>query len=1137
LLNEISRNSLKNFFLALHLSNRVSLYLNQCLMYTWVATHKAIAEKLLAYQQRQQELIDLLKDAGETILTDIDSDGQAIPLKEIDPFTFFCYIYKYGPENSLKKLKHVAKVFNIQPLPEDTNGIPSANAQKVWLFPFKKERGSNDIERLWTFFKAVLNQRVTDELFADAISIKNTGKTKITEGMFYVFPERFLPVNAQTRPYLNEVLNIDPDFKNYTEYDRVLQRVKNKTSEPFYKISHQAWVWNTSTSNSISVQAPAISDVASIEREHQDFPIHEISFIRSLSEIGEQRAINLFFEKADLLIERAKVDPNKIHTGIREDNRMQITIARRYALKLRKKSNNLEWGFILDSNDLEQATAASDFDYSDYFSDKDGSQKYAFAQFVVKPKKIQPVNNDLWVFWLNAAANYYNETKETRLVESFRKHTNLAFLKALFDKDYRRHVIDRSIAFGSYPSQKKLVERYKALMKASEIYGEEYKWDILGKNYWDIEADDMTEMVKKIPFKNLVYPLAVGVLKQLASNYPDELKEGLKTLFYSNEDLVDRIRIFRNLVDSLYKKIDHTLSSHHDERTVAAYLAFFNPDKYPLYKSSFYVGYCKLLNRKPAVASEKYQDYINLVDDLIGKYIKPDKDLLQIYDNVRGKDRFEDKNYYLLAQDLLFRLLDGKGDFIEKKESDYKTKSETPISTFADLEMKPLEIEETEDEEPQGQQQFWWLNANVEIWSINDCKKGDRETYTARNEKGNKRRIYKHFQSVRKGDYLIGYETSPVKQIRAIFEISRGLHPRPEEGEVIEIELIEKLEVPVGWNELQNNPALKNCEVFVNNQGSLFMLTEEEFDVIREVIDNKNIGVLENTAIAEYDYENDPEKPFIPVGAFKQILEVLKRKKNIILQGPPGVGKTFVARKIAYEMMGVKNDANIEMVQFHQSFSYEDFIQGLRPGKENFELKNGVFYTFCQKAHTHPDRQFFFIIDEINRGNLSKIFGELMMLVEPDKRKEKFALKLTYSEDEYDRFYIPENLYIIGTMNTADRSLAIVDYALRRRFAFINIEPDFGPAFQNFVKIKGLSKDLTEYICNSMSKINSEIQKDVNLGSGFKIGHSYFCSYSVTMAERDWYNEVITFEIKPLLEEIWFDDLEKVKRLVNEISQ
>ncbi|MCG7856690.1 AAA family ATPase [Flavihumibacter sediminis] len=256
---------------------------------------------------------------------------------------------------------------------------------------------------------------------------------------------------------------------------------------------------------------------------------------------------------------------------------------------------------------------------------------------------------------------------------------------------------------------------------------------------------------------------------------------------------------------------------------------------------------------------------------------------------------------------------------------------------------------------------------------------------------------------------------------------------------------------------------------------------------------------------------------------------LLQRKKNIILQGPPGVGKTFIARKIAFQILQERKDANIEMVQFHQSYSYEDFIQGLRPTlRGNFDLKDGIFYNFCRRARANPEKPYFFIIDEINRGNLSKIFGEMMMLIEADKRDERFALKLTYSDDEADKFYVPDNLYIIGTMNTADRSLAIVDYALRRRFAFISLEPDYGDSFRKFLLHKGVSMGLTEHICVAINKINNSIKEDINLGDGFQIGHSYFCTYTSKVPEANWWNEVIQFEIKPLLEEIWFDDNKKV---------
>ena len=287
---------------------------------------------------------------------------------------------------------------------------------------------------------------------------------------------------------------------------------------------------------------------------------------------------------------------------------------------------------------------------------------------------------------------------------------------------------------------------------------------------------------------------------------------------------------------------------------------------------------------------------------------------------------------------------------------------------------------------------------------------------------------------------------------------------------------------------------------------------------------------------AEYNFADDPDKPFISEEKFNEIVELLFRKKNIILQGAPGVGKTFLARKIAYQLIGQMKDENIETVQFHQSYSYEDFMQGIRPTTSGeFKVRNGIFYNFCERAKENAEETYVFIIDEINRGNLSKIFGELMMLIESDKRSPRYALKLTYSEVDSPKFYVPENVYIIGCMNTADRSIAIVDYALRRRFAFCPIEPELGDSFKAFL-CSELSKEFVDKICNKLNRVNSIIRESSSLGKGLEIGHSYFCQISSIDDENEWWKSICKYELFPYLQEICFENEELCNELCNILS-
>lgn len=255
-------------------------------------------------------------------------------------------------------------------------------------------------------------------------------------------------------------------------------------------------------------------------------------------------------------------------------------------------------------------------------------------------------------------------------------------------------------------------------------------------------------------------------------------------------------------------------------------------------------------------------------------------------------------------------------------------------------------------------------------------------------------------------------------------------------------------------------------------------------------------------------------------------LAALRYKRNLILQGPPGVGKTFLAQHLAETLLGGHDEGRMRTVQFHQSYAYEDFVQGYRPdGRGGFRLKNGPFYDFCQLAQRQPKQAFVFLIDEINRGNLSKIFGELLLLLEADKRSAAFAVPLTYSETP---FFIPPNVYVIGTMNTADRSLALVDYALRRRFAFISVQPEFGEKFVRLLQARAVPEAFLNRLAAALRALNETIRIDPSLGAAFYIGHSYFV-HPATDDLANWYRRIITLEIAPLLREYWFDDPDKAE--------
>lgn len=660
---------------------------------------------------------------------------------------------------------------------------------------------------------------------------------------------------------------------------------------------------------------------------------------------------------------------------------------------------------------------------------------------------------------------------------------------------------------------KEALRQYKKDFVATHWNEEKYKWEAVKcfQDNWDIHAANFEDMLSQSLSKtsNLLAStnnFPAGMIIEFAHAAPEKVRAMYMDLFDESKDVFRRIESFKKQSNILLKKYKSTAKQHYQhENAITTYLWLRYPDKYYVYKYSEARSVSNKLDSNYKFKKGSYTDNLKSFYDFyneIRESLKRDSTLIDLFKSQLTDDCYPDSELRTLTFDV--------GFYISRN-----------ISKPADKESNQADSDDMEfTEKPKSSEEhrYWWLNANPKIWSFSNLQTSHVQEYTLFNENGNKRRVFQNFVDARAGDLVIGYESNPVKQVVALAKVSAA-----NDGKKICFEKTESLVNPIDYRTLKECPELEQMEFFQNPNGTFFKLTKDEYEFIMDMIREENPLTSKdmNTSYTKKDFLSEV---YMSENQYDRLSGVLLNKMNLILQGAPGVGKTFTAKRLAYSLMGEKDDSRIEFVQFHQNYSYEDFVMGYRPSGDSYELKYGIFYQFCKKAENQPDKKFFFIIDEINRGNLSKIFGELLMLIEKDYRGTKATLAYNGMP-----FSVPKNLYIVGMMNTADRSLAMIDYALRRRFSFFEMAPAFeSKGFKEYQH--SLDNRTFNELISEIVKLNGEISRDKSLGKGFCIGHSYFCGKTKETCTNEWMQSVVNYDILPMLSEYWFDDDTKVQR-------
>lgn len=619
---------------------------------------------------------------------------------------------------------------------------------------------------------------------------------------------------------------------------------------------------------------------------------------------------------------------------------------------------------------------------------------------------------------------------------------------------------------------------------------EEFKWRGIKtfQDNWDLDTQNLSDMIKRSLYgvSHMMVSQArfpEGMIEDFAEREPDTVRAMFKDLFDESKDIVERFHSFKQKSADLLERVGNGAKNHfQDERTIALYLWLRYPDKYYVYQ------YTQARNLSIALGSD-HRIIKGRLDSNIREWLALYNEVTELMKQkpvVRNWEtqgmtavHYPDPEYRMLATDLAYcyteRILKE-----QKAEQEWEPKDYNPGITVANW------VSLLADKE------VYHESAKTVIERLVDY--GGQATCTQLAQKY--------------GDNANTYNVNSIAFAKKVYEKTH-------------CKLAEREDESIRWWSILYMGKKADKE----DDGVYIWKLRPELAEALKIVNGEEVPD-EDTDTTEYTKKDFLEEVFISEAKYDELYAVLMRKQNIILQGAPGVGKTFAAKRLAYSIMGQKNEDHIEFLQFHQNYAYEDFVEGYKPAATGFILQDGIFKRFCKEAADAPDEKFFFIIDEINRGNLSKIFGELLMLIEKDYRGQ--AATLPYSGRS---FTVPKNLYIIGMMNTADRSLAMIDYALRRRFSFVDMEPGFDTdGFKEYLNSK--SSDTMKALVEEIKQLNDDIKE--KLGKGFCIGHSYFvfdepCSDALLKS-------IVNYDILPMLAEYWFDDEEQYEMWASRLN-